>query len=321
MKSYSITNDINNKLVIFLKKRAVTVLLLAFIVFMVISKPSFYSWGNITNILTEMSVYGIVAFAMTVAIIGGEFDLSASSIFGWATVFFISITNTLGLIPAFFLTLISGILMGMVNGFLVSKVKLNAFVVTLATMTIIKGLTFFYTGGSPINTSNETLIAIGAFNVAGITLTPIIFVIALIVFILILAKTRFGRNIYATGGNYHVAKLTGINVDYYKFIIFVIVGFCSALAGILLCVRVQAGSALYGKDLALYAVTATVIGGTSLSGGNGGVAKTVIGLLVMSVLFNALTLLGVEGYFQQLIRGIVLIAVIIIDTVIKKKNK
>ena len=320
MKNYSITKNINFNIVTFLKKRAIIVLLLAFIVYMVIAKPAFYTWGNITNILTEMSVYGIAALAMTVAIIGGEFDLSASSVFGWATVFFISMTNTLGLVPAFFLTIISGILMGMVNGFLVSKVKLNAFVATMATMIIIKGLTFFYTGGAPINTSNETLISIGAFNIAGITVTPIVFVIVLVVFTFILRKTRFGRNIYATGGNYHVAYLTGINVSFYKFIIFVIVGLCSALAGILLCVRVQAGSALYGKDLALFSIAATVIGGTSLSGGNGGVTKTLVGLLVMSVLFNALTLLGVQGYFQQLIRGIVLIAVIMIDTGINKRK-
>lgn len=303
----------------FLFERTILILLFAFIAFMVVMKPSFYTWDNITNILTELSVYGITACAMTVAIICAEFDLSASSVFAWSTILFISMTNILGLIFAFIITIISGIILGMLNGFLVAKVKMNAFVVTLATMTIIKGLAFYYTNGVPINTSNETLHAIGAFNIFGITITPIAFVIVLVLFAVVLKKTRFGRNLYATGGNYKVAHLAGIKVEFYKFIIFVILGICAALSAILLCVRIKAGSALYGKDLSLYCVAATVIGGTSLSGGNGGVIKTLVGLLVMSVLFNALTLLGVQGYFQQLIRGIVLIAVIIIDTGLNRK--
>jgi len=141
----------------------------------------------------------------------------------------------------------------------------------------------------------------------------------LVFFALVLRKTRFGRNIYATGGNREVARLAGIDVAFYKFIIFVILGVCAALSAIMFSTRIRAGSALYGRDLSLYCVAATVIGGTSLSGGNGGVLRTLLGLLVVSILYNALTLLGVQGYFQQLIRGIVLIVVIMIDAFINRK--
>jgi ribose/xylose/arabinose/galactoside ABC-type transport system permease subunit len=135
-------------------------------------------------------------------------------------------------------------------------------------------------------------------------------------------KTKFGRNIYITGGNIKAAQLSGIPILFYKFIPFVIMGLCAAISGLMYCSRIYAGSATYGTDLAIYSVAAAVIGGTSLSGGSGGVAKTLVGLLVMSILFNAMTLLGVEGYFQQLVRGIVLITVIVMDAFInRRKNR
>jgi len=304
----------------FLFERSIVIMLFIFIIVMTIIKPAFYGWDNIVNILNEMTVYGITACAMTVAIICGEFDLSASSVFAWSTVLFVSMTNKFGLVPAFLITIISGAFWGILNGWLVSKVRMSAFVATLGTMTIIKGLAFFYTDGVPINTSNTTLQAIGSFNIAGISITPIAFILVFSAFVFVLLKTKFGRKLYATGGNYEVARLAGINVTFYKFIIFVILGICAALSASLFVVRIHAGSALYGGDLALYSVAATVIGGTSLSGGNGGVTKTIVGLLVLSVLFNALTLLGIQGYFQQLIRGIVLISVIMFDASINRKR-
>lgn len=303
----------------FFLRNVIVFALAGFVVFMVSYKASFSSWDNITNILTEMTAYGVTACAMTVAIICAEFDLSASSVFCWSTVLFISMTNILGIVPAFWITLASGIAIGAFNGWLVSKVKMSAFVATLGNMWVFKGLAFFYTNGDSIISTNETLIAIGQFNIAGLSVTVLVFIAVFIFFIWIMRYTRFGRNIYAVGGSRDVAQLSGINVDFYKFIIFVILGACAAISGILYCTRIRSGGAIYGTDLSLYCVAATVIGGTSLSGGNGGVKRTLIGLLVMSILFNALTLLGVQGYFLRLIRGIVLIVVITVDALINKK--
>lgn len=311
MKSHKANRSLLRNL---LSEKTVLIVMGIFIFFMVLNRPSFYTWANITNILTEFSVYGIAACAMTVAIICGEFDLSASSVFAWSTVLFISMTNRFGLLPAFVITMASGVLWGVLNGVLVAKVRMSAFVATLATMTIAQGLAFFYTNGVPNNTSNETLRAIGSFHVFGISVTTMAFVFVLLLFAIIMKSTRFGRNIYATGGNYEVARVAGINVVFYKFIIFVILGACAAFAAVMFSTRIRAGSALYGRDLSLYCVAATVIGGTSLSGGSGGVLKTFVGLLFISILYNALTLLGVQGYFQQLIRGLVLIVVIMVDT-------
>ncbi len=301
-----------------ISKNAVLIMLVSFVIIMCITKSSFRTADNMLNILSEFTVYGITALAMTIAIICGEFDLSASSVFAWSTVLFVSMTNQVGPFPALLITIASGIAIGLLNGFLVGKVRISAFVVTLGTMTIVKGLVFSYTEGRPINTQDPAIQALRDFHIGGITITPIIFIVCFVLFFLIMRYTKFGRNIYATGGNYNVAKLSGINVTFYKMIIFVMLGICAAISAILFCVRIGAGSALYGQDLSLYCVSATVIGGTSLAGGSGGVVRTLVGLLVMSVLFNALTLLGVQGFYTSLIRGVVLITVIVIDALIKK---
>jgi ribose transport system permease protein len=236
-------------------------------------------------------------------------------------VLFVMCCNSMGILPAFLITLACGAAMGAFNGLLVAKVKIAAFVATLGTMTAIKGLAYVMTNAQPINTDNATLYAIGQFNVFGITIAPLVFAVVIGIFIWLLKYTKFGRDIYATGGNYEVARLSGINVEFSKFIIFVMLGICAALSGMLYCSRIMAGWAPYGSDLAMYCVAATVIGGTSLSGGTGGVHKTIIGVLMMAVLFNALTLLSVDGSMQKFIRGLVLIIVIVLDAVANMRNK
>ena len=305
----------------FLIRNAVSIILIAFVLFMTISRRSFASWDNITNIINELSVYGVTACAMTAAIICAEFDLSVSSIFAWSTVIFCMCCNSLGILPAFLITLILGGVFGAFNGVLVSLVKMPAFVATLGTMTAIKGLAYAVTDAQPINTDNAVLYAIKQFNFFGITISPMVFALIIIIFIWFLKYTRFGRNIYATGGNYEVARLSGINVKFSKFIIFVILGICAAISGMLYCSRIMAGWAPYGSDLALYCVAATVIGGTSLLGGSGGVHRTIIGVLLMAVLFNALTILGVGGSMQKFVRGVVLITVIMLDAITNMRQK
>jgi ribose transport system permease protein len=305
----------------FLVNNMVSLVLVGFIVVMAFIKPSFRTWDNVTNIINEFSVYGITACAMTIAIICAEFDLSASSVFAWSTVLFVSCINAIGILPAFLITLTVGALMGAFNGILVARIRMPAFVVTLGTMTAIKGLAYVVTNAQPVNTDNQLLYFIGKINVAGLTIAPMVFVFVLILFILLMRYTRFGRDIYATGGNYEVAMLSGINVKFCKFIIFVLLGACAALSGMVYCSRIMAGWAPYGSDLSLYCVTAVVIGGTSLVGGTGGVTRTISGLLVLGVLFNALTLLGVDGSMQRFIRGLVLIVIIMVDAAVNRVRR
>jgi ribose transport system permease protein len=290
---------------------------------MSIYKSSFLTIGNISNIFVEFAAYGIPTLAMTIAIICGEFDLSPSSVFAWSSILFVDLVNRTNPIVALIATLISGAIIGSINGFFVAKVKIPAFVVTLATMTIVKGVALFYTNAEPVNTTNKAVLQFGNGMFGPVSSLTIVFFAALLISAFVMKNTRFGRNIYSTGGNYEVAKFAGINVMYYKFIVFVILGVACAIGGMMTASRVGAGSILFATDLSMSTVAATVIGGTSLSGGSGSVWKTLVGLLFMAVIFNALTILGMQSHLQMLIKGVVLITVVFIDvsTSLKLKSK
>ena len=288
----------------------VLILLIILIVGMSFASENFFTFTNIINILTQISIYGVVAYAMTFAIICGEFDLSVSSTFALSSVAFIYFSNIFGVIPAILIVLCIGASIGLINGLLVSRVGINAFVVTLATMYSLKGLALFVTNGKPIRNNSDIVYQIGNGKLFGIPYIVILFFISLIISEFLLRKTLFGRNIYATGGNYTVAKVAGINVVFYKTIVFVILGCLAALQGSMLACRMGSGSALFGGDLALSSVAAVEIGGAALTGGRGSTVKTLLGLLVVGVIFNSLTLLGVSAYYQDIIKGFVLIAVV-----------
>lgn len=302
-------------------KNAVAFMIALFVVFMVFKKPVFVSWGNIVNIINECAIYGITACAMTAAIVCGEFDLSASSVFAWSTVLCSILCNVMGFVPAMLLTILCGVIFGLFNGFLVAVVRIPAFVATLGTMTAIKGLAYVVTNAQPVSTTNAALKAFGQFQLLGITSAPMVFLAVILLFIWFLKKTHAGRALYATGGNYEVARLSGIQVKKSKALVFVLLGACAALSGVMYTSRIMAGWAPYGADLSLYCVAATVIGGTSLSGGSGGVHRTIIGVLLMAIMFNALTMLGVSGSFQKFAQGLVLITVIMVDAFVSKRLK
>lgn len=295
------------------KNNIVFIFLFLVVTVMSFANNIFFSFANAMNILTQISIYGVVAYGMTFAIICGEFDLSVSSTFALSSIAFIYFSKIIGIIPALLVVLCIGAVIGLINGLLVSRVGINAFVVTLATMVTIKGLALFWTDGKPIRNNSEIVYQIGNGKLFGIPYIVILFFIILVVSEFVLRKTSFGRNIYATGGNYTVAKVAGINVVFYKTIVFVILGCLAALQGSMLAFRMGSGSALFGGDLALSVVAAVVIGGTNLTGGRGSAVKTLLGLLVIGVIFNSLTLLGVSAYFQDIIKGSVLIAVVFFD--------
>lgn len=303
-----------------LKDNVVLIALIILIAVMAVITDSFLTLDNISNIFTQIAIYGIVAFAMTIAIICGEFDLSCGSLMAVITILFTDIAKNQSVGLAVLVCLAVGIAVGLVNGFMVAKIKMSAFVATLATMVALKGFALSYTSGKPINFVNEELYNFGNGNVLGIPNIVIFFVAALIITQYVLHYTKFGRGIYATGGNMTVAKMAGINVDFYKTIIFVILGIAVAVAGVLYSARLSSGNALYGSDLSMTVVAAVVIGGTSLSGGKGSAIKTLWGMLVIGVLFNALMILGVQANWQDVVKGAILIIVVSADAILTFKK-
>jgi len=309
----------------FILEQPVFIIFLLFAIVIGIIKPSFLGPVNIQNLFMDISVYGVVACAMTIAIICGELDLSASSTFIWSQILFCTLLNLwggtiLGIIAAIIITLISGIIIGSINGIILTRLHINSFITTLGTMTIIRGVALVFTDGNMVSTSNKFIASLGTGTLFGIPYLVYIYVIFVAIAFYVMKYTRFGRNIFATGGNVTVSKLSGIRINFYKYIIFVIVGFASALAGIMLVSQVRAGSVLYGTDLSLTAIAATVIGGTSLSGGSGSIMKTFFGMLVLGLLYKALIFLGLQAYYQNLIKGLVLMTAIATDAYLSRSG-
>jgi ribose transport system permease protein len=303
-----------------LLENAVSIVLTMFVIFMIFNRRSFSSWYNITAIINDCCMYGITALGMTTVILCGEIDLSVSSIYAWSTCLFVILCNSMNVFAAAAITLATAIVWGTINGLLIAFLRMPAFVATLGSMYTIKGLAYYITEQKPINTSNEMLAAIGKWNIAEISIVPFVFLAVLGILFWFMKYTKAGRAIYATGGNYEVARLSGINVKASKIIVFIITGVCASLSGLMYCTRVYSGAATYGADLTTWCVAAAVIGGTSMSGGYGSVPRTIIGVLLMAILFNALTLLGVDGSWQRFIRGFVMVVVIMFDVISKMKK-
>lgn len=303
-----------------LLENAVTIVLTLFVIFMICYRKSFSSWANITAVINDCCLYGITALGMTCAIICGDVDLSVSSTYAWSTCLFVILCNTMNVFVAAAITLATCAVWGAINGMLVAFLRMPSFVATLGSMYTIKGLAYYITEQKPINTSNEALAAIGKLSIAGISIVPVVFIVVLLVLFWFMKFTKAGRGIYATGGNYEVARLSGINVKASKILAFTITGVCASISGIMYCTRVYSGAATYGADLTTWSVAAAVIGGASMSGGYGSVPRTIIGVLLMGILFNALTLLGVDGSWQRFIRGFVMVVVIMFDVISKMKK-
>lgn len=308
------------KIAQFSRKNIVVIGIIALLIFMAFASPNYFAYGTLTGLLTQISIYGIVACAMTIAIIGGEFDLSVSSILPLATLLFSAMLPTFGLALSMLLVTLIGIGIGCINGFFVAITKINAFIVTLASMISIKGIMLTFCDGMPIPAVDETARQLAMGNIGGITITVMIFFGCIILTEIILKKTKYGRNVFATGGNYDVAQYAGINVKVIKFSLFAILGGAAAFAGTLLTCRLQAGSPLYGSDVALYVISAIVLGGTSLAGGRGSALRTLLGMLFIGMLLQIFTYINVYTYMQQLIQGAIVVIVVIMDALPSRKK-
>ncbi|NLA93405.1 MAG: ABC transporter permease [Spirochaetales bacterium] len=302
----------------FVNKQPVLLLFIFFILLMVVIKPTFVSINNIKNILIDVSIYGVSALAMTIAIITGAFDLSLAANFAWGQIFFCFLLNAWGespgaMLAALVVMLLSTMLVGVINGLIVVVLRVPAFIATMATGIILKGFSLVFTKGNMISTSNPFIRQMGRGTFLGLSYLTYIFIAFVILAYFVMTYTRFGRGLYATGGNMKAAELSGINVKLSRFSIFVILGFAAGISGAMFVCLMRAGSVLYGTDLALTCVAATVVGGTPLTGGKGSVLRTVVGILLIYVLYKGLAFLGLQGYYNTMIRGIVLLSVVSID--------
>jgi len=295
--------------------------LILFSAIVAVINPRFLSVANILNVFRQSSINAVIAIGMTFVILTGGIDLSVGSILAFCgAVSAAMLSSGINPVISLLVALILGLFFGVVNGFLVSVMKLQAFIVTLVTMTFLRGATLVFTNGKPITVNDG-----GALfeNIGGGYLfnIPIPIYITLILFVAghyILTNTRFGRYTYAIGGNEEATKLSGIKVNNIKIWIYGISGILSALAGIITTSRLFSAQPTAGTGYELDAIAAVVLGGTSLAGGVGKITGTALGAIIIGVLGNALNLLDVSSYYQMMIKAAVILIAVLID---KKSNK
>ena len=282
----------------------------------------FYSQRNLVNVLRQVSSNACLAFGMTFAIITGGIDLSVGSILA------ISGTLSAGLIvksgfsveQAVITAIVIGTALGLFNGFVIAKTTIPPFIVTLAMMQMARGAAYIYSNGQPIRAMIPEYQIIGTGYLGPIPYPVIYMAVFLVICVILLSKTRFGRHVYAVGGNDKAAIFSGVNVARTKMMVYTMSGFLAAFTGVVLCARMASGQPTAGQAFEMDAIAATVLGGTSMSGGVGKIGSTFIGVLIIGVLNNGLNLLGLNSFWQQIAKGVVILLAVYVD-MLKKRRK
>ena len=278
--------------------------------------PSFLSINNLFNVLRQVSISALIAFGMTFVILTGGIDLSVGSTLALTGAVAASLLAS-GMDPiiAMGIALILGLILGAINGVIITKGKVAPFIATLATMTIYRGLTLVYTEGRPISGlgDNMTFQLFGKGYFFGIPVPVVTMILAFAVLYFILHKTTFGRRVYAVGGNEEASRLSGINPDRVKIAVYAITGLLAAMSALILTSRLNSAQPTAGDSYELDATAAVVLGGTSLTGGKGWIFGTLVGALIIGVLNNGMNLIGVSSFFQQVVKGIVILLAVLID--------
>lgn len=284
--------------------------------------PFFFTVTNLLNVAQQTAINAIIAVGMTFVIISAGIDLSVGSIVAFA-----GVTLALGLqagwpaLLAVAVALVAGAACGLVNGVLVAWGRLPSFIATLGMMSIARGAALLLTAGRPISGFSPGFRWIANGAVCGIPAPVVLMILVCGVAHAVLGGTKFGRYAFAIGGNEEAALLSGVPVRPYKVAIYAVSGALAALASVVLTARLNSAQPIAGMNYELDAIAATVIGGTSLMGGEGSVLGTLIGALIMGVLRNGLNLLGVSSFVQQVVIGAVIIAAVLLDTLLKPRKR
>ena len=296
------------------------VIFIIIVIGLTILKPSFITPSNLVNILKQASINGILAFGMMFVIISGGFDMSVGSTVAFSGILaaMLGQGNT-PLILALIAALLAGLGVGLINGVGVAVGDLPPFIMTLGTMTAVRGLALLASNGKPVIGMSEPYKAIAAGSVAGIPMLAIFLVIVIIICSFVLAKTVYGRRVYACGGNLQAAKVAGINTTAIRISTFAIAGFLAGLCGFLMTSRVTIGQPTAAESYEMDAITACVVGGVSMTGGVGKPWGVVVGTLLITVIANGLDILGVSSHWQKIVKGVIIVLAVLID--VKGKSK
>lgn len=308
----------NNKTKSILNKMRPLIGLIVFSIIISIMSPRFLTSSNLLNVFRQTSINAIIAAGMTFVILTSGIDLSVGSTLGFSGAVAASmLANGQSALLSILVAIGIGALAGIFNGIIITKGKVQPFIATLATMILLRGATLVFTDGRPIAVAGEHISKffsmLGPGRIFGIPIPVIIMIIIFAICYYILTQTKLGRHIYAVGGNEEAARLSGVNTDRVKILAYTVSGILAAVAGIVMTSRLSSAQPTAGDGYELDAIAAVVLGGTSLTGGQGSVLGTIIGALIMGILNNALNLMDVQSYYQMIVKAIVIFLAVLLD--------
>ncbi|MCP4166428.1 MAG: ABC transporter permease [Chloroflexi bacterium] len=289
------------------------VMYLVILVAMSLLSPYFLTTRNFINLLLASSTMGIIAMFTTMLMVGGGLDLSVGSTVALVGVIISHSQYTLGIWGAVAVGLIAAIIIGITNGVLVTRVGINALITTLGMFSVVRGLAFVFSGGLTEPMLDPTFGELGRGFVAGIPVPVIVLVIVTIICAIVMKFMRYGRAMYSVGGNATASHLAGLRVQRYQMLAYILSALSAGIAGVLLTSQLGAGAPQAATGLEISVIAAVILGGTSLAGGKGTIAGTLIGVLILGTLTNGMILLGVSAYYQQIAQGFVLLLAVGLD--------
>lgn len=310
---------INIKMLI--TKYAIIIIALLLFLFFSIVADNFFSASNVANLLRQVSINGICAVGMACVIITGGIDISVGGVIGISGVLCAyNMSQGMSPLAASLLSLLTGTLIGSFSSLCVTKIGIAPMIATMGVNTALRGAAYLITGGTAIFNFPKTYSFIGQGYIFGVPVPVIIMIIVFAFGVVFLNKTKFSRYLYGVGANEEVARLSGVNVAKVKLIAYAISGFCASLAGLVLLGRVSSGQPKAGDGYEMDIITAVVMGGVSLTGGEGKIQYVIFGVLVMGILSNGMTMLAINDYWQRVAKGLVLLLAVGFDRYLQKKK-
>ena len=304
-----------------LRNFALVFIIIAITIVMSFVSPVFMTSKNIINIIRQISINGIIAVGMTFVILTGGIDLSVGSVVAITSVIVGSmLQGGSNWLVACIVALLIALVFGAFNGFMIAYVGFQPFIATLATVTMGSGIALAYSDGKPFTISNESFLKIGQGYIGAIPIPIVLLVIVVAIGLIILKTTTFGRYVFAIGGNKNAAKLSGVRTRRVELMVYVISALCASLVGLILSARISSGQPTAGEGYELDAIAATAIGGTSMTGGVGSLTGTIFGFVLLGLMTNSMNLLNINSFYQEIVKGILIIIAVFLDMTSKNKK-
>lgn len=305
-----------------LRSFALVFVIIAIVIIMSFASPVFMTSKNIVNIIRQISINGIIAVGMTFVILTGGIDLSVGSVVAITSVMCGSLLETgVHWLLACGIAIIVSLLFGAFNGVMIAYVGFQPFIATLATVTMGSGIALVFSDGKPFTIKNPSFLAIGQGYIGKIPIPIILLVFVVAIGLIVLKTTTFGRYVFAVGGNKNAAKLSGVRTRRVELMVYVISALCASIVGLILSARISSGQPTAGEGYELDAIAATAIGGTSMSGGVGSLTGTVFGFVILGLVTNSMNLLNINSFYQQIVKGILIILAVFLDMTSKQRKK